>query len=929
MKNPVLPLPLAFSPRLAGLFFAASILLPAADAQTVPASPARPATSETVELSPFVVNVDKDLGYVATSTLSGTRLNTSLESTPAAISEFTLEFLADIGANNVLDAMEYSVGFAEENSQSNSNAQQFNDINIVSRGVPRSGTARSVSRNYFLWYLNGDAYNTERLSFSRGPNSVLFGIGDPGGMINTSTKQARFKTATDLNFKFDSNESWRVHVDHNQRLRDDLGVRVNLVQEERRTWREVEYYDQTRLHLAGMWRPFQKTTVRAEYERGLIDQVRARPWAGRDRFSPWVAAGRPAYNRAVQGNTYPLGVTNIGNNPYLVFDTSSNSLMNWQRFGRSTPAGNGPLKIQDPNILPWEAVISGPASSTNFDFWTYSLYLEQELARNLTVEIAYNEQSEVRDVRQAVIHDQIALNIDPNTTLPSGAANPNFGRYFIEGQAQRTYSPRTIENLRATLAYEFDSRSVWLGRHRWVGLASRESVWQGNQRFTEVNLTPLPGSPAVLSNTANGIRRRTYLDFNGGKRFYDHDPFTPQPAVAINSNGVAGTVTPGFLRDRWRPQQEDTDSLLLAGQSHFLPQDRLALTYGFRRDELEQRAFVEVANPATGEVTEGRLGRATAFSGDTLTSGAVVRATPWLMGFVNYSENFSPQSALNLYSQNLGNVEASGIDYGLKLVLLDRRLYASFGRYRTESTNRAGNTAFNYRAPINNIWEAIDGRIGGPNEIFEGFNDVQDFASEGYEFEVTANLTRGLSLKANYGTLKGRMENQNVFTNGYIAANRALWQQNAARVVPSTGETVATQLARIDNLLAADALEEGKEAENNRNKTFNIFGKYQFQEGILKPFSVGGGARYRGQNVLGYRTDNSTIRGKSYWVSDFLVSYRRKIWSGRIAMSVQLNVQNVLDQDDLIFTETTNTGLVTDYTFQNPRTFFLNVGLKF
>jgi outer membrane receptor protein involved in Fe transport len=891
-------------------------------------APSLPGDAETVELSPFVVNVSQDQGYVATSTLSGTRLNTALELTPASISEFTPEFLADINANNTLDAVEYAVGFAEENSQSNSNAQQFNDINIVSRGVPRSGGARSVSRNYFVWYLNGDSYNTERLSFSRGPNSVLFGIGDPGGMINTSTKQARFKTATELAFKTDSNGSWRAHLDHNHRLRDNLGVRVNLLHENRKTWREVEHYDQTRLHLAGNWRPWRKTTVRAEFERGLVDQVRARPWSGRDRFSPWVDAGRPAYNRPTQGNTYPTGVNNIGANPYLVFDTATNSWMNWQRFARSQPAASGPVKLRDPSVLPFEAVISGPSSSTDFDFSTWSVYLEQELARNLMLELAYNEQTEDRDVRQAVVHDQIALNIDPNVTLPNGGTNPNFGKFYIEGQAQWTLVQRTTENLRATLAYEWDSGSPWFGRHRWVGLASSEVVDQANQRFSEANLTPASGV-ALLSNTANGIRRRTYLDFNGGKRAFDQDPWQPQTAVALNSNGVAGTVTPGFFRNRWRPQKEDTTSYLLAGQSTFLRGDRLTLTYGLRRDELEQQSFVETVDRTTGTVTAGGLGAVNAFEGDTLTSGAVVRITPWLLAFANYSENFSPQSALNLYSANVGNVEAEGFDYGLRLVLFDRRLHASLGRFRTASTNRAGITAFDYRAPINRIWEAIDGSIGGPNEIFEGFNDVQDFASEGYEFEVNANLSRGLSVKANFGILEGKVENYNPFTRGYIAANRALWQQNASRVVPSTGETVATQLGRIDAIAARHDLAQGREAENNRKHSFNIFGKYQFQSGPLKPWSIGGGARYRGKNITAYAADGSAVYGNSYWVADAFASYRMRVWRDKVAMTFQLNVQNLLDNDELIVTETTGTGAIVDYIFQAPRTLTLSATFKF
>src|SRR5687768_3529427 len=48
-------------------------------------------------LSPYVVDTTQDLGYQATNTLSGTRLNSSLRDAPASISVMTKEFLEDIG----------------------------------------------------------------------------------------------------------------------------------------------------------------------------------------------------------------------------------------------------------------------------------------------------------------------------------------------------------------------------------------------------------------------------------------------------------------------------------------------------------------------------------------------------------------------------------------------------------------------------------------------------------------------------------------------------------------------------------------------------------------------------------------------------------------------------------------------------------------
>jgi iron complex outermembrane recepter protein len=903
------------------------LLLPAlaatAGAQTAPVSPA-PA-EETIELSPFLVTTDDDNGYVATSTMAGSRLRTPLADTPAAISEFTAEFLQDINANDVLQAMEYSIGFTEDNTSTNGNPQQFNDINVSSRGVPRSGSARSVSRNYFIWFLNGDNYNTERLSFSRGPNSILFGLGDPGGIINTATKTARLnRTSGELNLRFDSSGSWRGHIDQNQKLNDRLAFRVNLLAENRDTWREVEYYDQIRAHLTLTWQPLKNTTVRAEYERGDIEQVRARPWSGRDRFSGWVNAGRNLYNRATSGNTYPTGVLTISNNPYIVFDSSSGTYMNWQRYGRGAfGPGSGPNKIQDPGVLPWEVVLSGPAATTDFDFDTFSVYFEQRLAPDLFLELAYNEQSSGRNVNQTVLHTEIALFVDPNVTLPTGA--PNAGRFYVEGQAQGTVSDLAVENLRASLTYQWDSRNPWLGRHRLLAMASDESVDNDSQRFKEVNATPVFAANPSFNDARNQIRRRTYLDFAGGRRYFDQDPFSPQPVAAINSNGMTGTVTPKLVRDRWRPNRTANLGYLLAGQSSFLTKGRVALTYGWRRDELDQQGFVETLDPVTQEAIAGRLGPMESYSGDTYTYGGVWHVGKGLSLSANFSENFSPQTALDVYERNIGNVRGEGEDFGLKLNLLDGKLSGYIGRFQTSSSNRGRiGSAFNYVAPINRIWEAIEG-LSGPREVTSGLQDVEEFESEGYEFEIVGRLSRGLSLQANFAQVEAVLGEVNPILRGYVAEFRPLWQQSAVLVIPSTGGTVGEQIAVVESLVGNDGRQSGQIQENNRKHIGNLFGKYEFRDGPMKGWTFGFGAKYRSKNVLGFYTDGSTIYGDAYWLADALVSYRTKIRNNRVNMSVQLNVSNLFDRDELIFTEANSDGSISDYIFQTPRAASLSV----
>src|SRR5688572_14947153 len=90
-----------------------ALLAVALPAQTVPAASTPGATAAdaappAVELSPFEVRSDKDVGYQAANTTSGSRLNSRLKDTPAAISAFTPEFLSDVAATTLEEMLQHA-----------------------------------------------------------------------------------------------------------------------------------------------------------------------------------------------------------------------------------------------------------------------------------------------------------------------------------------------------------------------------------------------------------------------------------------------------------------------------------------------------------------------------------------------------------------------------------------------------------------------------------------------------------------------------------------------------------------------------------------------------------------------------------------------------------------------------------------------------
>src|SRR5215207_4514237 len=79
-------------------------------AQTTSSSaPSSSAPDAAVELTPFEVRADRDVGYLGLDAASGSRLNSRVKDTPASISVFTAEFLQDIGATSVEDISRYAM----------------------------------------------------------------------------------------------------------------------------------------------------------------------------------------------------------------------------------------------------------------------------------------------------------------------------------------------------------------------------------------------------------------------------------------------------------------------------------------------------------------------------------------------------------------------------------------------------------------------------------------------------------------------------------------------------------------------------------------------------------------------------------------------------------------------------------------------------
>lgn len=127
-------------------------------------------------------------GFVATRTSTATKTNTSLLETPQSVSVIGQEQLRATGAQTLTQATQYTPGVYSGVFGNDARLDWFLLRGFIAHdyGLYKDGLQLL---NYGFNYFRTDPFGLERVEVLRGPSSLLFGSGTPGGMINTITKR--------------------------------------------------------------------------------------------------------------------------------------------------------------------------------------------------------------------------------------------------------------------------------------------------------------------------------------------------------------------------------------------------------------------------------------------------------------------------------------------------------------------------------------------------------------------------------------------------------------------------------------------------------------------------------------------------------------------------------------------------------------------
>jgi hypothetical protein len=277
-----------------------------------------------VLLSPFEVSTDKDTGYAATASLAGSRLNTNLRDIAAAVQAITPEFMQDLGATNLQRLLLYTTNTEVAGVEGNFYGGDTWDKNYARDLLvePQKSTrirglnTADITRDFFPTDVPIDWYNLSRVDISRGPNSMLFGLGSPAGLINNTLKvPVLARNAYSAELRVGSYGSHRQSIDIDQSLiTGELGVRIIALNDEARFRQDFTFNDDRRLYAAARWQPklgrgvFTQIDVNGEWAKIKAN----RPVAGTpaDFLSNWFG---PANRILVHNDEYWANPPAFGN----------------------------------------------------------------------------------------------------------------------------------------------------------------------------------------------------------------------------------------------------------------------------------------------------------------------------------------------------------------------------------------------------------------------------------------------------------------------------------------------------------------------------------------------------------------------------------------------------------------------------------------
>jgi len=608
-------------------------------------APVAPATSETVELSPFMVTSEKDAGYYGANSMSGTRMNTKLEDIGASISVITKEQMLDLALLNMDDIFSYEAStegtrnytaFSFDRNQVAIDNTQFDPLNANRiRGV---GAANVSFGNFETSGRTPiDVLDVDAVEIGRGPNSNVFGIGSAAGTVNTVRANANVqRNRSQVGFRVDNYNGYRTSLDLNRvLLKGKLAVRGTAVAQREGFQLKPSGMNTERYNGMIRYQPFKTTSISASYTYYHSYGNRPNTTTPREAITAWRDSGSPTWDPLTNSATRN-GVTAVGVPSYFNRSSFSGNTMFlldpkgmfW--FGQNTGLGRNLEGVnQDPtgyrasqpliydypaltskDIYDWTRFNLAAPNRTDDKNQIATVLIDQTLfttqRQAAFVQLGWFREQTNRFTRNVMGNlTQSILSVDVNKNLPDGQANPGFLRPYVSLNHNLNVNPLDRDTYRAQGAYKLDFTqdkgwTRWLGRHDVGAFYEFKDYKTWSRTYEDVIIDDHTWlHDAVRSGGASSglpqgnTQGRPYPFFYMGDAQGQNVDYAPgsyntgtYPITTTLNPGGQWTTENALIGPAWNGGSISWTELKSRGvtlQSRFF-NDRVVTTFGLRRD---------------------------------------------------------------------------------------------------------------------------------------------------------------------------------------------------------------------------------------------------------------------------------------------------------------------------------------------------------
>jgi outer membrane receptor protein involved in Fe transport len=635
---------------------------------------------ETLQLSAFEVRAESDKSYGALNSTSITGFAVALEHLPISADIFNEAFMKDTGSRSVEEMLQtYSagVGFDTGGGAASAPSTQLGDRSggvLTLRGLTISTMTRNGAFPLIGQRTTGTGitsnFDLERVEIINGPQSLLYGNGGGGGVINVVTKQARFGNPLfgSLKFQVDQYGHRGAAVDVGLGRRR-FAVRMSAVKEEVGT---------------------RRTNINGPLN-GLYGQIAAKLFEHTVvRFS----GGHSTYKNTAPTNlalTAASTATDARNTQPLAYLLASGQI----GASAAGPSGAGPVAN---GTIDWDNVNS------------FSGRMQYEVTvttwGTLAIETRWNRwlSTKLSGGYQDVMNDFAVLQ---GATLYAPNAPVNPLKVWAVGTASTIPIADflTPNRTKAIRLEALATNSLFGGRARsqtsFGADFSRNDSFQINYGYFQadsgLNVTV---NPAVAANNGRTNMPNLYWPVVGGPVSQPFDFKPPARYIVINGvNYVRQIINPinSALISANNPLGVST----LGGNSYIVKKNLTKGIYAVNHTQwwdgwMDTLAGVRFGNTYTVQLSQGVAppapSQATLLKEKDMLSfnlGVDFRLNNWLRPYVAISDSYSPPSVLSNdpYGKQPDIANALGQEIGVKFFNETRSISGSLSGYYVRSTN--------------------------------------------------------------------------------------------------------------------------------------------------------------------------------------------------------------------------------------------------